>query len=148
MRSRRAHSSMSPRTPPPARGSGGRPVLFQVLAGLLTFYAMAGVWLALVMATARNDAFHWLPLTIGGAAFAFSAGFAALAVWNSERRAPSALTVCAIVGATLCGAMPAAARGVPVARDTWMVAIAGGLLFAAFLLLAARYVRVTLGPRA
>jgi len=122
-------------------------VLFQVLAGLLTFYAMAGVWLGMVMATARNDAFHWLPLTLGGAAFALSAGIAALAVWNRERRAPLALTVCAAVGATLCAAMPAAARGVPVARDTWLVAVAGGLLFAAFLLIAAKYVRTTLGSR-
>ena len=132
-------------TPRPAAPTG-RPVLFQVLAGLLTFYAMAGVWLALVMGTARNEAFHWLPLTLGGAAFAMSAGVAALAVWNRERRAPTALTICAAVGASLCAAMPAAARGVPVAQDTWLVAIAGGLLFAAFLLLAARYVRMTLGP--
>ena len=139
---------MSRRNPGRSAAPPGRPVLFQVLAGLLTFYAMAGVWLALVMGTARNDAFHWLPLTVGGAAFAFSAGVAALAVWNRERRAPVALTACAIVGAALCGTMPAAARGVPVPRDTWMVAIAGGLLFAAFLLLAARYVRMVLGPPA
>ena len=122
--------------------------MFQVLAGLLTFYAMAGVWLAMVVGTARNEAFHWLPLTLGGIAFAVSAGVAALAVWNRERHAPIALTVCAVVGATLCSAMPAAARNAPIARDTWLLAIAGGLLFAAFLLLAARYVRITLGPRA
>jgi hypothetical protein len=115
-----------------------------VLAALLTFYAMAGVWLAMVMATARNEAFHWLPLTLGGASFAMSAGMAALAVWNRERRAPLALMTCAAVGGILCSAMPAAARGVPIARDTWLVAIAGGLLFAAFLLIAARYVRMTL----
>ena len=120
-------------------------MLFQILAGLLTFYAMAGVWLAMVMATARNEAFHWLPLALGGGAFALSAGVAALEVWNQARRAPLALTVCGIVGAVLCSVMPAAARGVPIAGDTWMVAIGGGLLFAAFLLLAARYVRMTLG---
>lgn len=139
MSRRERHSST-----PTAKRPAGRPVLFQVLAGLLTFYAMAGVWLAMVMATARNEAFHWLPLVIGGGAFAISAGMAALAVWNQERRAPFALTLCGIVGAVLCSAMPAAARGVPVARDTWMVAIGGGLLFAAFLLIAARYVRLTL----
>jgi hypothetical protein len=108
---------------------------------------MSGVWLAMVMGTARNEAFHWLPLTLGGIAFAASAGMAALAVWNQERRAPMALTVCAFVGATLCAAMPAAARNVPIARNTWLVAIAGALLFAAFLLLAARYVRLTLASR-
>ena len=122
-------------------------MLFQVLAGLLTFYAMAGVWLAMVMGTARNEAFHWLPLTAGGLAFALSAGTAALAVWNQERRAPLALSICALVGATLCSVMPAAARGEHVPRDTWMLAIGGGLLFAAFLLLAAKYVRMALGPR-
>ena len=138
---------MSPeRAPVPTRGPG-RPVLFQVLAGLLTFYAMAGVWLAMVMATARNEAFHWLPLALGGAAFALSAGIAALSVWNEERRAPLALMICGLVGAVLCSVMPAAARGVPIARDTWLVAIAGGLLFAAFLTLAARYVRMTLASR-
>lgn len=125
----------------------GRPVLFQVLAGLLTFYAMAGVWLAMVMASARNEAFHWLPLAVGGAAFALSAGIAALSVWNEERRAPVALMTCGIGGAVLCSVMPAAVRGVPIARDTWLVALAGGLLFAAFLTLAARYVRMTLGAR-
>ena len=138
---------MSRRDVPTRDTPGGRPLLFQVLAGLLTFYAMAGVWLAMVMATTRNEAFHWLPLALGGAAFAVSAGMAALAVWNQERRAPLALTVCGLVGATLCAVMPAAARGAPITRDTWMVAIAGGMLFAAFLLLAARYVRITLGPR-
>jgi hypothetical protein len=122
-------------------------VLFQVLAALLTFYAMAGVWLAMVMGTARNEAFHWLLLTIAGIAFALSAGTAAIAVWNQERRAPLALTICGIVGASLCVAMPAAARDLPIARDTWMVAVGGGLLFAAFLLLAARYVRITLDSR-
>ena len=132
---------------PPAGQQPGRPVLFQVLAGLLTFYAMAGVWLAMTMGSARNEAFHWLPLTAGGAAFALSAGMAALAVWNREPRAPLALTICAAVGAILCSLMPAAARGMTVPRETWMAAIGGGLLFATFLLLAAKYVRMSLDTR-
>lgn len=121
----------------------GRPVLMQGLAGLLTFYAMAGVWLAMTMGTTRDPRFHWLALAVGGIAFAISAGVAALAVWRQERKAPRALVACGIVGATLCGAMPLAARGASIGRDTWLVAIAGGLLFAAFLLIAARFVRVT-----
>jgi hypothetical protein len=122
----------------------GRPFLMQTLAALLTLYAMAGVWLALTMATARDTRFHWVPLAIGGAAFAVSAGIAALAVWRIEPRAPKLLIICAAVGATLCIAMPAAVRGTVIGRDTWMAAIAGGLLFAAFLLLAARYIRLYL----
>ena len=121
-----------------------RPFLMQTLAALLTMYAMAGVWLAMTMGTARDSRFHWLPLVIGGGAFAISAGLAALAVWRVETRAPKLLIICAVIGATLCMAMPAAVRGVVIGRDTWMAAIAGGLLFAAFLLLAARYIRLYL----
>ena len=121
-----------------------RPILAQALAGLLTFYAMAGVWLAMTMATNRDPRFHWLPLVVGGAAFAISAGAAALAVWRMESRAPMMLVICAVLGSTLCIAMPAAVRGAVISRDTWLAAIAGGLLFAAFLLLAARYIRLHL----
>ena len=121
-----------------------RPFLMQTLAALLTLYAMAGVWLAMTMGSARDARFHWMPLVIGGGAFAISAGIAALAVWRIEPRAPKLLIVCAVIGATLCMAMPAAVRGAVISRDTWMAAIAGGLLFAAFLLLAARYIRLYL----
>jgi hypothetical protein len=121
-----------------------RPFIVQALAGLLTFYAMAGAWLAMTMGTTRDPRFYWVPLVIGGAAFAISAGIAALAVWRLEARAPLTLMICAVVGATLCTAMPAAVRGAMITRDTWLLAIAGGLLFAAFLLLAARYVRLYL----
>jgi hypothetical protein len=121
-----------------------RPFIVQALAGLLTFYAMAGAWLAMTMANNRDPRFHWIPLVIGGAAFAISAGVAALTVWRIESRAPIMLIICAVIGATLCIAMPAAVRGAMITRDTWLLAIAGGLLFAAFLLLAARYIRLYL----
>lgn len=121
-----------------------RPFVVQALAGLLTFYAMAGAWLAMTMANNRDPRFHWLPLVIGGVAFAISAGVAALAVWRIESRAPMVLIICAVIGATLCIAMPAAVRGAVISRDTWLAAIAGGLLFGAFLLLAARYIRLYL----
>jgi hypothetical protein len=81
-------------------------------------------------------------LVIGGAAWGISAGMAALAVWRLESRAPVTLLICGAIGAALCIAMPMAIRGETVSRDTWMVAIAGGLLFAAFLMLAARYMRM------
>jgi hypothetical protein len=123
------------------------PFLVQVLAVLLTFYAMAGVWLAMTMAGDRDPRFHWLPLAIGGAAFAISAGVGALAVWRQEPRGPLTLIACAIIGATLCGAMPFAVRDTVVSRDTRLVSIAGGLLFAAFLVLAARFIRLSLRSR-
>jgi hypothetical protein len=121
-----------------------RPFVIQALAGLLTFYAMAGVWLAMTMGSNRDPRFHWIPLVIGGLAFAVSAGLAALAVLRLERRGPTMLMVCALIGATLCIAMPAAVRDTVITRDMWLAAIAGGLLFAAFLLLAARFIRLYL----
>ena len=121
-----------------------RPFLMQVLAALLTFYAMTGVWLAMTMVGNRDERFYWLPLIAGGVVFAIASGASALAVWRMESRAPSVLIVCAVIGSVLCTAMPAAVRGAVVTRNVWYSAIAGGLLFAAFLLLAARYVRLYL----
>jgi hypothetical protein len=121
-----------------------RPFLVQALAGVLTFYAMAGAWLAMAMVGNRDPRLRWLPLVIGGAAFAICAGIAAIAVWRRESRGPLALSICAVVGAILCIAMPLAVRDAVIGRDTWLTAIAGGLLFGAFLLLAARYVRLYL----
>lgn len=121
-----------------------RPFLMQILAALLTFYAMTGVWLAMTMVGSRDERFHWLPLIVGGIAFAIASGASALAVWRMEARAPRVLIACAVIGAALCTAMPAAVRGAAVTRNVWFSAIAGGLLFAAFLLLAARYVRLYL----
>ena len=122
----------------------GRPFLIQALAALLTFYAMTGAWLAMTMAGTRDPRLYWIPLLLGGAAFAISAGLAALTVWRREPRGPAMLIVCAIIGATLCIAMPAAVRDVTHDRSTWVAAIGGGALFAAFLLLAAHYVRLYL----
>jgi hypothetical protein len=121
-----------------------RPFLMQILAALLTFYAMTGVWLAMTMLGNRDERFHWIPLVAGGAVFAIASGASALAVWRLESRAPRVLMSCAVVGAVLCTAMPAAVRGAVVTRNVWFSAIAGGLLFAAFLILAARYVRLYL----
>ena len=125
----------------------GRPFLIQALAALLTFYAMAGAWLALTMAGTRDPRLYWMPLLIGGTIFAISSGMAALSVWRQETRAPTVLKICAAIGATLCIAMPAAVRGATHDRETWLAAIGGGLLFAAFLMLAARYIRLYLRAR-
>jgi hypothetical protein len=108
---------------------------------------MTGTWLAMTMLTNRDPRFYWLPLAVGGIAFALSGGNAALSVWRQEARAPLTLIICAIVGAVLCTAMPAAVRGAVIGRDTWIAAVSGGVLFAAFLLLAAKYVRTTVGGR-
>jgi hypothetical protein len=125
----------------------GRPFLIQALAGLLTFYAMAGAWLAMMLGSTRDPRLHWAPLAVGGAVFALSAGGAALAVWRQQPRAPMMLTACAVIGAALCAAMPLAVRGVESDRATWVGAVGGGLLFAAFLLLAARYIQLYLRSR-
>ena len=121
-----------------------RPLLMQILAALLTFYAMTGMWLAMTMVGSRDERFHWLPLIVGGVTFAIASGASALAVWRMESRAPTVLIVCGIIGAVLCVAMPAAVRGAVVTKNVWFSAIAGGLLFGAFLLLAARYVSLYL----
>jgi hypothetical protein len=54
------------------------------------------------------------------------------------------LIVCAVIGATLCIALPLGVRDAVVTREMWTAAVAGGLLFAAFLLLAARYIQLYL----
>ena len=132
---------MASKGKPVENGARARVVLMRGLAALLTFYAMAGVWLAVTMGTARDPRLHWVPLVVGGTAFAASAGVAALAVWRLEPKASTALIVCGVVGAALCSAMPLAVRGAQVDRNTWLVAVGGGLLFATFLLLASRFVR-------
>ena len=117
-----------------------RPFAFQLLSSLLTCYAMAGALLAMLMLRDRDPRLHWSALAIGGVAFALSAGIAAIAVWRQEARAPRALLACGAMGASLCIGLPFAAPGQPIGRDTWTASIVGGLLFAAFLLLASRYV--------
>jgi hypothetical protein len=119
-----------------------RPFGIQLLAALLTFYAMSGVLLALTAGTTRAPGLRWSIVTAAGALFALSAGASALAVWRLERRAPLLLRVCGVVGLGACLAMPLAlggAAGDP--RPVWRAAVAGGVLFLLFLLLVARYVR-------
>ena len=55
--------------------------------------------------------------------------------------APLKLIVCAVLGALLCLALPAAAPSGQLAPGMWWAAIQGAVLILAFLLLAAWYVR-------
>ena len=124
-----------------------RPFGIQLLAALLTFYAMSGVLLALTAATTRAPGLRWPLVAAAGALFALSAGSAALATWRLERRAPALLRACGLVGLGACLAMPLALGGAAGdARSIWRAAIAGGVLFLLFLLLVAHYVRRRVAP--
>jgi hypothetical protein len=118
-----------------------RPFAFQLLATLLTVYAMAGMLLSMVMVRDQDPRLHWLGVAVGGATFAVSAGIAAMSVWRQRPRSPVALLVCGAIGAAFCIAVPAAAPDEVVGRDLWVLSILGGVLFAAFLILAAWYVK-------
>ena len=124
-----------------------RPFGIQLLATVLTLYAMAGVLLAASMASDRPPALRWMPVAAAAAVFAFGAGSAALRVWRLDRRAPAWVLGCGLLGLGLCVVLPASApAGVPGARgEMWRTALVGGALFLAFLALSAAYVRRELG---
>ena len=127
-----------------------RPFGIQLLAAVLTLYAMAGVLLAATMASDRPPELRWMPVAAAAAVFAFGAGSAATRVWRLDRQAPAWVLGCGLLGLGLCLVLPASA---PVAApgprgEMWRTALAGGALFLAFLALAAAYVRRELGrPR-
>jgi len=125
-----------------------RPIGIQLLAALLTMYTMAGFLLAGRMVTEQDERYRWWLVAISGAAFAVACGAAALAVWRLERRAPTVLVVCAVVGSALCVALPAAAPSDVLPAGMWSAAIQGAVMILAFLLLAAWYVRNVLRRRA
>jgi hypothetical protein len=118
-----------------------RPLGIQLLAALLTFYAMSGVLLALTAATTRAPGLRWQLVVAAGALFALSTGSSALAVWRLERTAPALLRLCGLVGLAVCLAMPLALGPAGDAGAVWRAAVAGGVLFLLFLLLVAQYVR-------
>jgi hypothetical protein len=113
----------------------------RVLAVLLAAYAMAGFLLAAAMLSGRDPRLQWALLAAVGAAFGVSAGLAAQAAWRLDRRAPAALVVCGTAGAALCLAIPASAPAPLVTGEMWQTAVAGAVLFAAFLFAAAWYLR-------
>ena len=117
-----------------------RPFGIQLLAALLATYAMAGVFLALtIREAAAAGRMDWRWIVAGSAAFAISAGAAALSVWRLESRAPALVAACGILGAALCLLLPLSAPSEQASR-VWMPAVLGAVLFLAFLLLAAFYV--------
>ena len=124
-----------------------RPFTIQLIAVLVTFYALCGFLLAAAMASSRDPRFRWEMLFVAGAALGISAGAAALSSWRLERRAPALLAVCGVMGAIVCLALPLSAPAVAATREMWRAAILGAALFLAFLLLAAVYVR-KMTPRA
>jgi hypothetical protein len=113
-----------------------RPFGIQLLAALLTLYTMAGVFLAVRIGVDHDPRSRWWLIA------------ATLAVWRLERHAPAALLVCGALGGALCLALPAAVPADALPPGMWRVAIQGALLVAAFLALAAWYVRNVLRTRA
>ena len=118
-----------------------RPIGIQLLSALLTLYTIGGFILALRVGSSHDARYRWWLISVAGCAFAISSGVSALAVWRTERRAPLMLVICAVLGAALCLALPAAAPGDLLAPGMWRAAIQGAVLILAFLLLAAWYVR-------
>lgn len=120
-----------------------RPFGIQILGAVLTLYAMAGVALGASMLADRPPEVQWAAVAAASALFAFGSGTAALTVWRLDRRAPAWVLGCGVLGLGLCLVLPAAAP-TEVARTgggMWRTALTGGLLFLAFLALAALYVR-------
>lgn len=129
-----------------APGQGGfvigrRPIGIQLLAALLSAYTAGGFLLALRMAADRDPRYRWWIVAAAALAFAITSGVATLAAWRLERRAPLLLVACAVLGAALCVALPAAAPADIATSGMWRSAIQGAVLILAFLLLAAWYVR-------
>ncbi|HEY9427967.1 MAG TPA: hypothetical protein VIR34_12495 [Gemmatimonadaceae bacterium] len=114
----------------------------RLIAALLAFYAMGGILLAAAMISGRDPRFRWGALAAAAAVFAVVAGTAALATWRLERRAPAWAIACGICGAGLMAFIPVASRLPPGAlHDAWRAAVLGGVLFLAFMLVAAAYLR-------
>lgn len=120
-----------------------RPFGIQLLAAVLTFYAMSGVLLAAAVVANRAGIVGWDRLAMAGGLFAVVSGNAAMAVWRMERRATWWLGGCGALGLTLCILLPLSAPPHlgEARRDLWEAALTGGALLVLFLALAAYYVR-------
>ena len=117
----------------------------RLIAILLAFYSMTGVLLAAAMFSGRYPNFRWGALGSVAALFAVVAGSAALATWRLERRAPAWAIACGICGAGLMATIPLASQMPPdSADDAWRAAALGGVLFLAFMVVAALYLRAWL----
>ena len=125
---------------PPSRP--GRPFGVQLLAALLTWYAMAGFFIAASLVSGRPDQLRWEIVAGAALLFAIASGLAARSVWSLASSAPRWLVACGIAGAALCVVL-VSSMDTPAGEsrgDMWRAAIIGAVLFVAFLALAARYV--------
>lgn len=120
------------------------PLGFRVLAAVLTWYALSGFTIAVLVLTRPQPALDWRILAGAGIFLGVTTGTAALAVWRRERRALPALLISAGAAVVFCLALPLALPRVHVTRGTWITAILGAVMFAAFLCVAAIYVRLRL----
>lgn len=106
---------------------------------------MAGVLLAAAVFSGRDPRFRWSVLAGAAALFAVVAGSSALATWRLERRAFAWLIACGLCGAGLMLVIPLTTELPPDASHAaWRAAAIGGVLFLAFMLVAAAYLRAWL----
>jgi hypothetical protein len=120
------------------------PLGFRVLAALLTWYALSGFTIAVLVLTRPQPALDWRILAGAGIFLGITTGTAALAVWRRERRSVAALLVSAGAAVVFCVALPLSLPDAYATRGTWITAVLGALMFAAFLCVAAWYVRLRL----
>jgi hypothetical protein len=113
----------------------------RVIAGVLTWYAMAGFALAAMMVNGRDPRLDWALVAAAGALLGVSGGGAALSVWRRRRWAPIAVVVSGVAGAVLCVALPLSVRGGAVPGEMWRASLGAAALFGLFCGLLAWYVR-------
>lgn len=118
-----------------------RPFTIQLLAGLLAVYAMGGVAVVAVLLSARDHRVKWELMASTAALLSVAAGSSALSTWRMERVAHLWLLACGVAGLVFCLSMPLAWPRWTVTAEMWRASVAGGVLFLAFLAIAAVYVR-------
>ena len=112
----------------------------RMIAGVLTWYAMAGFALAAMMVSSRDPRIDWPVVAVAGALLGVLGGSAALSVWRQRRWAPVPVLGAGIAGAALCVSLPLSMRGAGVTSEMWQLSLAGAALFGLFCALLAWYV--------